>query len=348
MRIRRRTLVLQSFESMPRPSEHILHVNRRRLIALAAIFALIAAVTDASAQWSPTRPVRLIVPFPPGGAVDVIGRIVASRLPERLGQQVVVDNRGGANAIIGTDLAAKAVPDGHTLLIVPAGHAITPSVMRKLPYDTLKDFAAVGLIGNGAYVLVVNPAVPAKTVAEFIALAKARPGQINYAYTGYGNATHLSGELFKVLAGIDMVGIVYKGGGPALIDVLGGQIAAFFSGVASGGVHIKAGKLRALGVTTTRRTAALPDVPTIAEAGVPGFEVDGWYGLLAPKATPAPVIRRFNAELAALLAMDEMKERLLAAGIDASASSPAEFHDRIARDITRWSEVVKKARIAAE
>jgi tripartite-type tricarboxylate transporter receptor subunit TctC len=145
-----------------------------------------------------------------------------------------------------------------------------------------------------------------------------------------------------------MVGIVYKGGGPALIDVLGGQIAAFFSGVASGGVHIKAGKLRALGVTTTRRTAALPDVPTIAEAGVPGFEVDGWYGLLAPKATPAPVIRRFNAELAALLAMDEMKERLLAAGIDASASSPAEFHDRIARDITRWSEVVKKARIAAE
>ncbi|HEX3171992.1 MAG TPA: tripartite tricarboxylate transporter substrate-binding protein, partial [Burkholderiales bacterium] len=195
---------------MPRPSAHILHVSRRRLIALTAIFALIAAITDASAQWSPNRPVRLIVPFPPGGAVDVIGRIVASRLPERLGQQVVVDNRGGANAIIGTDLAAKAVPDGHTLLIVPAGHAITPSVMRKLPYDTLKDFAAVGLIGNGAYVLVVNPAVPAKTVAEFIALAKARPGQINYAYTGYGNATHLSGELFKVLAGIDIVGIVYK------------------------------------------------------------------------------------------------------------------------------------------
>ncbi len=310
MRIRRRTLVLQSFESMPRPSAHILHVSRRRLIALAAIFALIAAITDASAQWSPNRPVRLIVPFPPGGAVDVIGRIVASRLPERLGQQLVVDNRGGANAIIGTDLAAKAVPDGHTLLIVPAGHAITPSVMRKLPYDTLKDFAAVGLIGNGAYVLVVNPAVPAKTVAEFIALAKARPGQINYAYTGYGNATHLSGELFKVLAGIDMVGIVYKGGGPALIDVLGGQIAAFFSGVASGGVHIKAGKLRALGVTTTRRTAALPDVPTIAEAGVPGFDVSSWFAFFVPAKTPPAIIKKMNEGTIAALAHPVVKERL--------------------------------------
>jgi tripartite-type tricarboxylate transporter receptor subunit TctC len=240
------------------------------------------------------------------------------------------------------------VPDGHTLLIVPAGHAITPSVTRKLPYDTLKDFAAVGLIGNGAYMLVVNPAVPAKSVSEFVALAKARPGQINYAYTGYGNATHLAGELFKVLAGIDMVGVVYKGGGPALIDVLGGQVSAFFSGVASGGAHVKAGKLRALGVTTARRSAALPDVPTIAEAGVPGFEVDGWYGLLAPKGTPAAAIARFNAELGALVATEDMKERLLAAGIDARASTPGEFHDRIAADIIRWVEVVKKARIAAE
>jgi tripartite-type tricarboxylate transporter receptor subunit TctC len=231
---------------------------------------------------------------------------------------------------------------------VSTGHATNPGLHSKLPYDTLADFAPVTLGTTLPMIIVAHPSFAAHSFREFIALAKARPGQINYAYTGYGNATHLSGELFKVLSGIDMVGIVYKGGGPALIDVLGGQIAAFFSGVASGGVHIKAGKLRALGVTTTRRTAALPDVPTIAEAGVPGFEVDGWYGLLAPKATPAPVIRRFNAELAALLAMDEMKERLLAAGIDASASSPAEFHDRIARDITRWSEVVKKARIAAE
>lgn len=318
------------------------------VLTAALAVAGVTAVTDAGAQWSPNKPVRLIVPFPPGGAVDVIGRIVASRLPERLGQPVVVDNRGGANAIIGTDLAAKAPPDGHTIVIEPAGFPITPSVMRKLPYDTLNDFAAIGLIGNGAYVLVVNPAVAAKTVAEFIALAKARPGQINYAYTGYGNATHLSGELFKVLTGIDMVGIVYKGGGPALTDVIGGQVPAFFSGVASGAAQIKAGKLRALGVTTTRRTAALPDVPTIAEAGVPGYEVDGWYGLLAPRATPVAVIRRFNSELAAVVAIDEIRERLLAAGVDARVSTPADFQDRIAKDVVRWAEVVKKARIAVE
>ena len=329
---------------------------RNALLCLFALAIGLAFAGVAPAQstasipsvWSPHRPVRLIVPFPPGGTVDVIGRIVASRLPERLGQQVVVDNRGGANAIIGTDIVAKAPPDGHTLLIVPAGHAITPSVMRKLPYDTLRDFAAVGLIGNGAYVLVVNPGVAAKTVGEFVALAKARPGQLNYAYTGYGNATHLAGELFKVLAGIDMVGIVYKGGGPALTDVIGGQVPAFFAGVASTGPQIKAGKLRALGVTTVRRSEALPDVPTIAEAGVPGFEVDGWYGLLAPRGTPAAVISRLNAELAALLSLEDMKERLLAAGIDARASSPAEFHDRIARDIIRWADVVKKARIAVQ
>jgi tripartite-type tricarboxylate transporter receptor subunit TctC len=316
----------------------------RRLLAYIAMISATAAVAQSP---YPTKPVRMIVPFPPGGAVDVIGRIVAVRLSERLGQQVVVDNRGGANAIIGTELAARAVPDGHTILIVPAGHAITPSVMRKMPYDTLRDFAAIGLIGNGAYVLVINPSVPAKTIGEFIALAKMKPGQLNYAFTGHGNATHLAGELFKTLAGIDVVGIVYKGGGPALTDVIGGQVTGFFSGIASGSAQIKAGRVRALGVTTLQRTAALPDVPAIAES-VPGYEVDGWYGLLAPKATPAAVIKRLNAELAALLALADMKERLLAAGIDAHASTPAEFQERIAADIKRWSEVVKKARIAVE
>ena len=313
-------------------------------------FACVAAHAQSQSQpqWSPTRPVRLIVPFPPGGTVDVIGRIVVSRLPERLGQQVVVDNRGGANAIIGTEIAARAAPDGYTILIVPIGHSITPSVTKKLPYDTLKDFAPIGLIGNGAYVLVVNPGVPAKSVSEFVALAKSRAGGLNYAFTGHGNATHLAGELFKVLAGIDMLGINYKCGGPALTDLIGGQISAFFSGVASGAAQIRGGKIRALGVTTSRRSAGLPEVPTLAEAGVPGYAVDGWYGLLAPAATPPAVIRRFNSELSALLATPEMKDRLLAAGIDARASTPAEFQQRIAHDITRWSEVVKKAKIAVE
>jgi tripartite-type tricarboxylate transporter receptor subunit TctC len=318
-----------------------------KLLLIAIACAIAGPSCAQSASGYPSKPVRLIVPFPPGGAVDVIGRIVSTRLGERLGQQVVVDNRGGANAIIGTEIAVRAVPDGHTLLIVPAGHAITPSVMRKMPYDTLNDLAAVGLIGNGAYVLVINPQVPARTIGDFIALAKAKPGQLNYAFTGHGNSTHLAGELFKSLAGIDVVGIVYKGGGPALIDVIGGQVAGFFAGVASGSAHIKAGRVRALGVTTARRTAALPEVPAIAET-VPGFEVDGWYGLLAPKATPAAVIRRINSELGGLLAMPDMKERLLAAGIDAQASSPVEFRDRIAKDIKRWSEVVKQARIAVE
>jgi tripartite-type tricarboxylate transporter receptor subunit TctC len=308
----------------------------------------ISASAAPAAEWAPKRPVRMIVPFPPGGAVDSVARIVAVGLPERLGQQVVVDNRGGANAIIGTELTARAVPDGHTILIVPAGHAITPSVTRKLPYDSVRDFASIGLIGNGAYVLVVSPSLSVKTVSDFVAHAKARPGQLNYASTGHGNATHLAGELFKVLAGVDMVLVNYKGGGPAMVDVMGGHVTAFFSGVSSGTAHIKAGKLRALGVTTTRRSAALPDVPTIAESGVPGYEVDGWYGVLAPAATPPAIVARFNRELVHLLATPDMKERLLNVGIEARASTPAEFRDRISRDITRWSEVVKKAKIPVE
>ncbi|HEX2828643.1 MAG TPA: tripartite tricarboxylate transporter substrate binding protein [Burkholderiales bacterium] len=309
--------------------------------------AIVPAVACA-ADWAPKRPVRLIVPFPPGGAVDSVARIVVVGLPERLGQPVVIDNRGGANAIIGSDLVAKAPPDGQTLLIVPSGHAITPTVTKKLPYDSMKDFASVGLVGNGSYVLVVGPQVAAKTVGEFVALARANPGQLNYASTGHGNATHLAGELFKVLAGVDVVNVNYKGGGPAMTDVMGGHVSAFFAGVSSSTPHIKAGKLRALGVTTVKRSAALPDVPTIAESGLPGYEVDGWYGLLAPAATPQAVIARLNRDLTAQVSTPETKERLLAVGIEASASTPSEFRDRIARDMKRWSEVVKKAKIPVE
>lgn len=314
---------------------------------LGAVLLSIAAGASLAAEWAPKRPVRMIVPFPPGGAVDTISRIVATGLPEKFGQQVVVDNRAGANAIIGTELAARAAPDGHTMLMVPAGHSITPSVTRKLPYDSVKDFAAIGLVGNSAYMLVVGQSV-AKTVKEFVALAKARPGQLNYAFTGHGNATHVAGELFKVLAGIDMVAINYKGGGPALTDVIGGHVSAFFSGVSSGSPHVRAGKLRALGVTTVKRSTALPDVPTIAEAGVPGFEVDGWYGLLAPAATPTAIIARLNRDLTQVLSAPEMKERLLAAGVEARASTPSEFHSLITRDIARWADVVKKAKIPME
>jgi tripartite-type tricarboxylate transporter receptor subunit TctC len=311
----------------------------------AAALAMVAAATCAVAQNYPNRPIRMVVPFPPGGAVDVIGRVVAPALSERLGQQLVIDNRGGANAIIGTDITAKAAPDGYTLLIVPAGHAITPNVSRKLPYDTLKDLAAVGLVGNGAYVLVVHPGLPVKSVSEFVAHAKARPGKLNYAATGYGNATHLAGELFKVLTGVDMVYILYKGGGPALTDVISGQVSAFFAGVASSAAHIKSGKVRALGVTTVRRADALPDIPTIAEAGVPGYEVDGWYGILAPARTPQAIIQRLNADINAVVATQDAKDRLLAVGLQARGTTPAEFHQMIVNDIARWANVAKKAKL---
>lgn len=319
-----------------------------RLFAVTLGVAALAIVSQADAQWAPTRPVRLVVPFPPGGATDVIGRIVAVRMAERLRQQVVIDNRGGANAIIGTEIVAKAAPDGYTMLLVPIGHSITPTVTRKLPYDTLKDFAAIGQIGNGSYVLVVSASLPAKSVSEFIALAKSRAGGLNYAVTGHGNATHLAGELFKVLSGIDMTSVYYKGGGPALTDVMGGQVSAFFAGLATAAGQLKAGKVRGLGVTTLRRAGGFPDIPTIAEAGVPGYEVDGWYGLLAPAATPAAAIARLNQDLSAVVVMPEVKERLLGVGIDAAASTPAAFHERIVRDIKRWVDVVNRAKIAKE
>jgi len=290
----------------------------------------------------------MVVPFPPGGTVDVVARVVSPAISERLGQPIVIDNRGGANAIIGTDIAAKAPPDGYTLLIVPAGHAITPNVTKKLPYDTLKDLAAIGLIGNGVYVLVIPPAIPAKTVSEFVAYVKARPGKVNYASTGYGNATHLAGELFNTLAGIDMVNVIYKGGGPALTDVLSAQVSALFAGVASSGGHIKAGKLRALGVTTLRRAPALPDVPTIAEAGLPGFEVDGWYGILGTSRMPAAIVKRVNAEINAVVATQDAKDKLLAVGLEARGSTPSEFHQMIVNDIARWATVVKKAKIEVQ
>jgi tripartite-type tricarboxylate transporter receptor subunit TctC len=290
----------------------------------------------------------MVVPFPPGGTVDVVARVVSPALSERLGQPIVIDNRGGANAIIGTDLAAKAAPDGYTLLIVPAGHAITPNVTPKLPYDTVKDLGAIGLIGNGVYVLVINPGVPAKSIKEFIAYLKSRPGQVNYASTGYGNATHLAGELFNVLAGTNMVNVIYKGGGPALTDVISGQVSAIFAGIASSGGHIKSGKLRALGVTTKRRAPALPDVPAIAESGLPEFEVNGWYGVLGSAKIPASIVNRVNAEINAVVATEDAKQRLLAVGLEARGSTPAEFHKMIVEDIARWASVVKRAKIEVQ
>jgi len=313
-------------------------------LGLAAAFAIAAAVADANAQWSPSRPVRLIVPFPPGGAVDVIGRIVASRLPERLGQQVVVDNRGGANAIIGTEITAKAAPDGHTILIVPAGHAITPSVTRKLPYDTLRDFAAIGLIGNGAYVLVVNPELPAKTVSEFVALAKARPGQLNYASTGHGNATHLAGELFKVMASVPLVHLPYKGAAANAVAVMQGEIGMAFQPLAAAIPQVKAGRLKGIAVTGAKRARAVPEIPTVGET-LSGYQVVAWYGMLVPAGTPRAVVAYLNQQTNQVLAMPEVADTLMRNGIEPEGGTPEAFARLIDEDAASMAKLVKDAGI---
>ena len=318
-----------------------------RVCATLAAFALIGTM-PAAAQKFPWRPVRLVVPYPPGGANDTVVRFLAPVLTESLGQQVVVDNRGGGNTIIGSELVARAAPDGHTVLMIAAGHAINPSIYPKLPYDTARDFAPVVLIGDGAYVLVAHPSLAAASVPELIAAAKARPGQIAFASSSIGNLTHLAAELFSSLAGVRMLHVPYKGGGPAMVDLLGGRVSIFFSTVAVARPHLQTGRIRALGVTTPRRSAALPDVPTIAEAGLPGYAASGWYGLVAPAGTPAAAIARLNAAVRGAMRPAEMKEKLAGVGVEAVDAPPAQFGELIAADIAKWEKIVRPLKIAPE
>jgi len=306
-----------------------------------ALGALLGAA-GANALDYPARPIRLVVPFTPAGAVDILSRIVAPPLSERLKQQVVIDNRGGANGIIGTEIVTRAAPDGYTLLMVPAGHAINPSALKKLPFDTVRDLSPVGLIGHGAYLLVCHPQVPAKNVGELVGWLKAQPGKVPFAASGAGNATHLAAELFASLAGTPVLAVFYKGGGPALNDVLGGQVPLFFATVASSVGYVRAGRLRGLAVTTARRAAALPEVPTVSESGLPGYEVDGWYGMLAPARTPQPIVERLNRELSAVVDTPDMRDRLTAVGVDARASSPEELGKIIRSDIDKWAALIRR------
>jgi tripartite-type tricarboxylate transporter receptor subunit TctC len=285
--------------------------------------------------------VRLVVPYPPGGANDAIARLLAPKMGEQLGQNLVVDNRGGGNTIIGSELVAKAVPDGHTILIIAAGHAINPSLYPKLPYDTARDFAPVALVGDGAYVLVAHPSLGASTTAELIAVAKGKPGQIAYASSSTGNLTHLAAEVFNSLAGIKMLHVPYKGGGPAMLDLLGGRVSVFFSTVAVARPHLQSGKIRGLGVTTARRSAALPSMPTIAESGLPGYEVSGWYGLVAPAATPKAVIARLHSVVQGVTRQADIREKLLAVGVDVVDSTTAEFGRRITAELAKWEKIAK-------
>jgi tripartite-type tricarboxylate transporter receptor subunit TctC len=298
----------------------------------------------AASQDYPTKPVRLIVPFPPGGGVDSVARILGQRLSETLGQNVVLDNRGGSGGTIAAEIAAKSAPDGYTLFFGgSASHGITPHLYRKLPYDPVKDFAPVILVGSTPYILVVHPSVAATTVKELIALAKANPGKLNYASAGSGSTLHLTGELFKTMAGVDILHVPYKGSAPALTDLLGGRVQMTFNPAAVVSPHIKSGRLRALAVTSGKRTALAPELPTIAEAGLPGFEASGWYGVLAPAATPRGIVQKLNREIGSLIADKDFRGRLGSVGVDPAGGSPEQFAAYIASELAKWGKVVRAA-----
>ena len=313
---------------------------RLHRFALGALLALV--VTTASAQAYPTKPIRLVVPFPPGGATDILARDVAQKLTEAWGQQVIVDNRPGAGGNIGSELVAKSAPDGYTLEMGTVGtHAINASLYAKMPYDHVKDFVPVILVAGVPNVLVVNPAVPANSVAELIAYAKANPGKLNFASSGNGTSIHLSGELFKFMAGVQMTHVPYKGSAPALQDLIGGQVQLMFDNLPPSLPQIKAGKLRALAVTSLARAPALPDVPTMAEAGLPGYEASSWFGVLAPAGTPPAIVTKLNAEIARWLATPEAKEKLSKQGANAAGGTPEDFAKHIAAETAKWAKVVK-------
>jgi tripartite-type tricarboxylate transporter receptor subunit TctC len=307
---------------------------------LGALFACIATV--ASAQSYPNRAIRLVVPFPAAGTTDILARAAAQKLTEAFGQSVVVDNRPGAAGNIGSDLVAKSAPDGYTLLMGTVGtHAINPSLYSKMPYDHVKDFVPVVLVAGVPNVLVVNPALPVNSVADLIKLAKDKPGQINFASSGSGTSIHLSGELFKTMAGVDITHIPYKGSSPALTDLMGGQVQIMFDNLPSALPQIKAGKLRAIAVTSLKRAPVLPDVPTISESGLPGFEASSWFGVLAPAGTPAPIVARINAEVNKWLQSAEAREKLLSQGAEAAGGSPEQFANHIRAESEKWAKVVK-------
>ncbi len=312
-----------------------------RALRLLCVAALLAAPL-AAAQDYPSKPVRLIVPFPPGGPTDIVGRLVAQKLSESLGQQVVVENRPGAGGTVGSDSAAKSAADGYTLLYGSTSTlAIAPSIYRNLPYDPRTAFVPVTRVSSGAILIAVNAQVPANTLKEFIALAKAKPGQLNYGSAGSGTPPHLAGELFKTVAGVDLVHVPYKGGAPAINDLAGGQVQAIFEGLPSLLPFIRGGKVRALAISGARRDPALPDVPTTAEAGLPELQASFWSGLVAPAGTPEAIVSRLNAATLEALATPEVRETLTRQGLEAAGTSPQEFRKFIDAEIEKWGRVAK-------
>jgi tripartite-type tricarboxylate transporter receptor subunit TctC len=315
------------------------------LILLSLVFAISAASVFAAADTYPSKPVRLIIPFDPGGVNDIIARLMAAKLTQRLGKQLIAENHSGGGGIIGLELASKAEPDGHTLVIIGDSFTFKPALYTKLPYDSKKDFTPVVRLASGASALVVHPSVPAKTVKELVALAKQKPDQLICVASGVGSVSHLDAELFKDKAGIDFQIVQFKGAGPATVDLIGGHSHFIISSLVSLTSHIKSGKLRALGTTGLKRSALMPDLATIAES-ISGYEHDVWWGIVAPAGTPAPIIDRLNNEFKSILTSDdEVKKRLLSNGAEADYLGPAEFGPFIDRQITSWTQIIRKANI---
>ena len=310
-----------------------------------AVAALALLPTVAVAQNYPSKPIRVVVGQAPGGATDVIARLVAPRFGEHLGQPVVVENRTGAAGSIGASFVAKSAPDGYNLLVVSSSYAINPGLYKDLPFDPVKDLVPVTLIAEAPFLLVVHPSMPVKSVKDLVAMAKARPGTLNFASGGNGSSGQLAGELFKYLAGVDIVHVPYKGAGPALVDVIAGQVHMTFGSVLSTLGHVKNGRLRALGVTSAKRSAAVPDLPTIAEAGVKGYRRTTWYGLLAPAGAPAPIIAKLVADMQKAVESPEIRNHLLGDGAEPVAGSPKQFQDFMASEMKSAREIIQRAKV---
>jgi len=317
-------------------------------LAAAAVAAITAgAIAPATAQDYPTRPVRMVIPFPPGGSNDVVGRLIATHLGNRLGKQVVVDNRSGAGGVIGTEFVAKSPPDGYTLLVISIAHAVNPW-LYKLAYDPIKDFSPVGLLARGANVLVVHPSLPVHTVKELIDLAKSKPADLTYASAGIGSFEHVGGELFKLMAGVDLLHVPFRGGGPALVDTVGGHTKVMFSSLVQTVPQILDGKLRALGTGGPTRSLVLRDVPTISEAGVPGYEEVNWWGVAAPVATPPAIVDRLSREIEAVQKSNDVQKQFALQGAEAVVMKPAEFGAYMVSEMNKWEKVVKQGGIKEE
>jgi tripartite-type tricarboxylate transporter receptor subunit TctC len=321
-------------------------LNSRTSLAIALMLLSTSPVFAQSTY--PTKPIRIISIFAPGGGNDVICRLVAQQLTERLKQQVIVENRVGANGIVGSEVAARSAPDGYTFTLIPSGHTVNASMYKKLPFDSIRDFTPITLVGSGPLVLAVHPSLPAKNVKELIALAKARPGQLTYVSSGVGASGHLAGALFDSMTGTQMVHVPYKGMSLAVSDLMGGQVSMTFGTSLSVIPHVRTGRLRALATTGAQRSPALPDMPTIGESGLPGYEASLWYGFVGPARMPPEIVQRLNTEIAAILAQPDTREKLASQGVDARSTTPDEFARILTADVARWAKVVQKLGLQAD